>query len=194
MSGLSRVQLRQLSAARKRPAHEFRGTLPNGLIEALLRFWRDNRGKNILADMMDQRARLGLPLDNAAYLSEEYSQIFLQGLAEGADPRCAESYTVPIDETLIRAIEETAGPFCKARLSGLMRGGQISEHIDDPKQTRSLAVIAGDHEFWIKPGREFERVPMRIGELWFINTAWPHKILNTFDTNRVALMINHVQV
>ena len=192
MSSLSRNQLRQLSAARRRPPFELKGTLPEELVEDLLCFWRANSAKNILSDMMDQRTSLGLPLENAAYLSQDYSQIALQELSEGEDPGCPENYNIPVDEALVKAIEKTAGPICKARLSGLMPGGQISEHIDDPTQTRSLALIEGDHEFWVRSGEGYDRVPMGVGELWFVNTAWTHKVVNRFSALRVALMINHL--
>ncbi|MEM8689876.1 MAG: aspartyl/asparaginyl beta-hydroxylase domain-containing protein [Pseudomonadota bacterium] len=190
MSALSRSQLRQLSQARKRPAFERLGVLPRSVIAALLRFWEENKQNNALSDMMEERARLGLPLENAAYLSEHYSQVLLQTPALGGDPSCAEDYVVPSDAALVSAIQDIAGPFTKARLSALRPGGTIAEHIDDPTQTRSLALLDGDHEFWIRTGSSLERVPMRRGEVWFVNTAWPHWVVNPFDRVRMALLLN----
>lgn len=193
MTAFSKEQLRQLITARKRPISKKMGKLPDNVLSELREFWAQNSNKNILADMIKTRTEKGLPLEDSAYLSKEYSQVLLQNFLKSTDAANPENFTDPIDQDLVYSIEKSTGQFCKARLSCLLPSGKIAEHIDDPKQTRIIALIEGDHKFSIKGPKGYETIPMKLGELWFVNTAWPHKVINNFPNKRVALMLNYMQ-
>ncbi len=188
--GLSRDQLKQLAVARRRPPYRWIGRLPDDLRRDLLAFWRRNRDRDVLGDMMGVRDRLSIPLENKAYLSSKYGQVLLQGLVDGGDAVNAEDYREPLAPALVSAVQRLVGPFHKARLSCLAPGGEISEHVDNPDQVRVLCLLSGDHTFTLRHGKAPVRVPMPPGALVFVNTAWPHSVVNTSGTERVALMLN----
>ena len=132
----------------------------------------------------------GLPVENDAALHRDYAQTALQDLREGGEPGNREDFTRALDTGLVSALEHRIGLCYRTRLAELKAGGRIPRHLDDPGQLRILSVLAGDQEFTMFRKREVHRIPMRIGELWFVNTAWEHEVSNPGSGERVALLAN----
>jgi quercetin dioxygenase-like cupin family protein len=76
------------------------------------------------------------------------------------------------------------------RVSSLKPYAEIPEHIDDPDQIRALALIDGQQNFTLRINDEETEYPMVKGEVWYINTAWPHRVKNPDDTTRLALLMD----
>ncbi len=185
-----RQRLRNLAHARARPLSRRVGRLSPETVAGLLAFRARNRDRNILAAAIAGRKARDLETADPAYLSGNYAQVELQGLPEGRDPGVRENYTRPLEAGLVAALESLIGRCYRARLAVLKPGGAIPRHLDDPRDLRIVSVLAGAHEFTLFGKRETHRIPMRPGELWFVNTAWEHEVRNTGGSDRIALLAN----
>ena len=61
-------------------------------------------------------------------------------------------------------------------------------HVDPPGKDRFVMVIEGSQDFYIEDKAGEHIQPMKLGEVWYVNSNWPHKIENTGSTTRVALL------
>jgi hypothetical protein len=190
MSSLDSRQLRALASARKRPLSAHLGNISPALSSRLLSFYEANKHKNVLGDAIRNRACRNLSVEDTAYLSENYSQVEIQGLVDGGDPECRQDYRKPLDNLAVEAVERLVGPCYRTRISCLNPGASIGRHIDDPRQLRVIAILSGAHHFLIHGKQGAHDLPMRIGELWFVNTAFEHEVLNRGNMERIALLAN----
>ncbi|MEE4188498.1 MAG: aspartyl/asparaginyl beta-hydroxylase domain-containing protein [Roseobacter sp.] len=187
---LSRARLRALSEARKRPEARRLGQLDAAMQRVLLDFYDAHRDRNILESALESRRDRELDVEGVAYLSEAYAQIELQGLKPGGDPGIREDYTDDLAPPLMARLMSMVGSCYRSRISTLQPGGVIPQHVDDPSQIRVISVLRGSHHF-VLLGRDGARdIPMRLGELWYVNTAWPHSVENPGKVDRVALLLN----
>lgn len=191
MTGYDRRQrLRDLARARARPLFRRVGSLSPETVAGLLAFYARNRDRDILAATIAGRAARSLGTADPADLGGNYTQVELQGLLDGRNPDIRQNYIKPFDPGLVMALESLIGRCYRARLAVLKPGGAIPRHMDDPRDQRIVSVLAGAHEFKLFGKRETHSIPMRTGELWFVNTAWEHAVRNTGGSDRIALLAN----
>lgn len=190
MTGLSRERARQLVKARKLPVSRRLGALPGDLVERLVAFHSQNRQANILDEAIRNRRDRGVPFENAEYLNRHYSQVALQRLRRGGDATVAADFDLAVESALCDEVRAIAGPAFRMRISCLEGSAEISEHIDDPRQRRAIALLQGEQEFVLWTADEHHRLDMQIGELWFVNTAWPHRVVNPGAVPRLALLVD----
>ncbi len=76
----------------------------------------------------------------------------------------------------------------RCRIGVLDPGDALPLHIDDGTHRRFVALLSGEHSFQIVYKSQIVDVPMSVGEVWFINAAWPHMVINTGPTERYALL------
>ena len=181
---------RELVAARRRPPFARLGTLQPDVVAALCDFAARHARENILAEAMANRADRQLSSGDAAYLTAHYAQIELQHLRKGGDPETRTDYTDAADPALMTQIEAIAGPCHRTRITRLDVGGDIARHIDDPRQIRIIATLAGSDRMTFHFDDKTKTLPSKPGELWFINTAFEHAVVNDGQTPRIALIAN----
>jgi hypothetical protein len=79
------------------------------------------------------------------------------------------------------------------RLMRLLPGGQIREHVDggvclERGEARlHFPLSTDDHVFFYIEG---QRVPMRVGECWYLNVDRPHRVVNRSDRARIHLVVD----
>lgn len=190
---LSRKQLKDLVRARRKPIYYPCGMLKADQIAELMSFWTNHNHSDILTLSLANRKRHNLSADNDQSLSQCYSQIALQTCKPGGDPKRKQDYTSPEHPALLTALEGLIGPSYRARISCLEPGGKLDEHIDDPQQIRVIALLAGRHDIRIRTDRGRASLTMVPGELWFLNTAWPHAVENTGSEPRLALLLDQFE-
>lgn len=186
----SRTKLRKLAEVRHRPAAVKIGTLPRDLVLALHQHWEDHNHELDFAAQLQSRKDRGLPIEGAAEIEDTYSQLRLQYPKKGLDPKDTKSFTVPANAELVQRLLAITGAFYMARISALEPGAHVPEHIDDPEQIRVLAHVSGDHQFNITDKSGPRSIEMKQGELWFLNSAWPHSVHNSDDHVRLTLLLN----
>lgn len=185
-----RQRLRDLVRARARPLFRRVGRLPPETVAGLLAFHACNRDRDILEAAIAGRAARGLEAPDPAYPGGDYAQVELQGLREGDDPDIRANYTLPLDAGLVATLESSVGRCYRTRLAVLKPQGAIPRHLDDPRELRVVSILRGTHEFTLFGKGETHSIPMRTGELWFVNTAWEHEVRNTGQGERIALLAN----
>ncbi|MCV0424594.1 MAG: aspartyl/asparaginyl beta-hydroxylase domain-containing protein [Roseibium sp.] len=193
MSAHASLDLRALARARRNPIAKKLGCLSEEDCERLARYYEDNQGENILLEAMQDRVSRGLEIENPAYLSENYAQVALQ--SQVATEECVSSNPnldnwLPLDDNLVALITDQIGPAYRMRLSCLAEGAEIPRHVDDPRQTRVIAVLRGSHEFTFHLRGRDQAIAMTRGELWQVNTAFEHSVRNTGKISRIALLAN----
>ena len=129
-------------------------------------------------------------MGDRAYLQETYAQVAVQGLRPGGDPNLSLDYTVPLHKPSVEAVRAITGRPHRMRISRLDPGAALPEHIDDPDQVRALVLLSGRQVFRLRTRTETVTVPMRLGEVWFVNTAWHHSVTNPGPEPRLALMVD----
>jgi len=76
------------------------------------------------------------------------------------------------------------------RLSEMSHHHEISWHIDTCTSVACRAQIClskDDSIFEFKTRDGIHKLEMRVGELWFINTGWPHRVVSGNITRRTAV-------
>jgi len=186
----SRQALRELSKARRRPEVVALGQFDKNTIAELLSFYDGHKEDNILGYALENRSERGLDVENKAYLSERYAQIEIQQLRQGGNPACRQDFIRDMNPPLMESVSRHVGRCYRSRISTLQPGGTIPRHMDDPTQLRVISVLRGGHTFTLYGKEGARSVPMSVGELWFVNTAWEHMVENNESVDRVALLLN----
>jgi hypothetical protein len=95
--------------------------------------------------------------------------------------------------TFARLLERLPGPACSARLLRLKAGAVIREHRDhglgpDHGLVRLHLPLLCPPElaFYV----DDVRVPMRVGELWYLDLGLPHRVHNAGASERVHLVVD----
>jgi hypothetical protein len=89
-------------------------------------------------------------------------------------------------------LERFSGCF-RARIAVLPPGGQIDWHIDlsTAVSCRFQLLVKNDgFQFEINRRGSIESIPFREGELYFTNTAFPHRVVNPTDYERISLLFD----
>ena len=186
------ASLRDIVRARRLPSAAKLGVLPRPVMNSLINYWNRNKGRNDLPITIKNRKQKKLPLRNEMYLRSRYTQIYLRICADHSSykhtkysPRQEQDLT----EILV-ALEDILGPLSRPRVSALKLGARLPRHIDDPNQIRVLALLKGAHRFNLYRDGQPVSVCMRPGDLWYINTAWPHEVVNRSSYERLALLLD----
>ncbi len=84
-------------------------------------------------------------------------------------------------------ISRYADDLTLTRINFLTGKGHVLEHVDPPDQNMIQCLLAGEtvFDFRTRSGRQSYR--MKIGEIWWFNTAWPHSTRNDSDDLRLLL-------
>ncbi len=166
------------------------GALPEAIVSELLLFWQENKDQDILTTSIKLRKERNIPMEGDEALSGSYSQVALQELKQGGDAANPKDFTWALQPKIVRIIEDMIGPAHRMRISALQADASIPEHIDNPEQIRIIILLEGEQEFTLQTKTESQHIEMKIGELWFVNTAWPHSVMNKGPHTRLALLID----
>ena len=120
---------------------------------------------------------------------EDYVQIMLQG-AE-TDGMVETDYHLPKHTSVTDILRGYIGEFFRARIAVMSPGAVIDYHIDtNTKQMcRVQFPIRGKQHWFIKRGSEVEEKTLNPGEIWFVNTGFPHRVENEEDIDRVTVLL-----
>ena len=184
---LSRTALKALVRARRRTTAYLLGKLPSDVCDTLLAVASDPVTKDTTTDAISHRTLTGLSDPSLALKESGYRQIAVQ-LSEPGRVENFEEFLLPSNPGLMARVEAILGPVMRCRIGELPVRAQLDWHIDPGEQNRFIALIEGDHCFEIDVDGAVETIDMARGEVWFVNTAWPHRVTNIGNRNRFALL------
>lgn len=100
------------------------------------------------------------------------------------------SFTKPVLglEEVIQDLENVLdSKVCNLKLAVMNPNGKIDYHIDDPIKDRFTCVVQGKQEVYVKGRTSTAYIP-QISEVIYLNTSWPHAVINLENTTRLALV------
>lgn len=186
MSTFSKQQLRQLVIARRRPLTLPLGNLDKLLLQQLSDYYR-NANTNTLQQAISQRQDRNIPIEQQKHLHQHYRQIQIYPTEVQENPNQTK---LNHSLSIVDALSQALGPLNRVRISSLAAGANLPLHLDDPQQNRVFVLLEGVQSFLIEGKSNHLELHMKQGEIWFINTAWPHEVHNPGTTPRLALLID----
>ncbi len=193
MTALTFAHRKKLLQSRKRPVVRHIGQLPASLIADLLTYWQNQSERNDLSEAITSRKERQLPIQGIETIDRDYAQLYLlKAQNHGATSQIKETIS-SVENILTRRVGEITGPLSQMRISTLESGAKIPMHIDDPEQCRVVSLLQGAQEFVLENKAGRHKVEMMPGDLYFVNTAWPHSVLNTSVVERVALLLDLIE-
>jgi len=120
---------------------------------------------------------------------EDYVQIMLQG-AKG-EGLVETDYCLPKHTGVTDILRQYVSDFFRARIAVLKPGQVIDYHIDTntTQMCRVQFPIQGEQHWFIRRGKAVEEKVLKPGEIWFVNTGFPHKVINEEGTDRVTVLV-----
>ena len=79
-------------------------------------------------------------------------------------------------------------PIYRLRYATIEEDDSLGFHIDQPTFDRFVMVVEGEHLAIIKTDDDTYSQLMKPGEVWYMNTNWKHKVVNTSEKKRIALL------
>jgi hypothetical protein len=174
------------------PFHELT-QIPTHLINELNHFACENSYINDLEQPDNYLVSTHCPLRMAT--PERFQHILLTRCGAGLDPKNEQNYTSWTDaakKTLFYSwfIQHFPNSF-RVRLSILSPKTEFSWHIDTNTSVACrCSVSLNEHQsfFEIKDRNGVHSVPLQIGQIYFTNTGWPHRVYNAGSTPRLNLV------
>jgi len=186
MNNYTNQQLKQLAIARQRPMCLYLGELDKKLQQQLTDYYF-NSAHNTLQHAIFQRQERNIPTDHQSYLYQHYRQLQIHPAVNKEKPP---NTLFNLDLSIINTLTQALGPLNRIRISSLAPCASLPLHIDDPLQNRAIALLAGNQTFTINTKNNHFDLDMQQGEIWFVNTTWPHTVHNPGTQPRLALLLD----
>lgn len=175
---------------RELKAFEKIGTLPQGLVDQLIRLSEDYKQNDLGGDTYDISKHCNFEQTFNA-TSQNYRQIILQTKQPGDQSQTNEySYTQWVDHAppgLIEYVNSAFGKVYRFRLSVMAPGHELNWHIDaDPSVIcrAQICLNQTDSVLEFRTKTSIQTLRMNVGDIYFINTGWSHRVVNTADSTR----------
>ena len=76
----------------------------------------------------------------------------------------------------------------RLRYAKILKDDELGYHIDQPDLDRFVMVVDGEHIAEIDTDKEVFQQVMKPGEVWYMNTSWKHRVVNSGNKERIALL------
>lgn len=157
--------LRQYALLRKLPGVIKLGNIDNKLKNDLLKLYKTTPISNELSSERRQGI-YGVEHDDTTPLGKTYNQRHITDFIIGVE--CL--------NTFINKHEW--------RFADLEPNASIPKHLDDPYSYRFIIMLKGEHEF----DSDNKITVMQEGQVWFVNSAYHHSVINKTSDTRIALL------
>ena len=178
---------RRIIENRRLPAALKIGHLEEPQVELLLHRFKGGEFPLSTDKALSQRTNAGLPTDE--FSSDGcYEHYEVQSCRPTGNSLDASEYRDFASRCVERTVTSVISNAYRTRLGVLSAGCSLPKHIDDPLHYRFISILEGENEFWIEVDNAEQLFDMKIGEVWFVNTSFPHYVRNTGPGARVALL------
>lgn len=168
--------------------------VPREVIEQILEIANTYNGNDLRGD--NYQISQHCNVDEAFTSNLSYRQILLQQLNSDADSEIDETqYATWRDDINTSAIkkyleEKFKLPY-RARISIMPPGGDLNYHIDTDTSVLCRAQIpaqtTGSLFQWKTKTQEVD-LDMQLGNVYFVNTGWLHRVVNSSNSMRIVLI------
>ena len=185
------------------PNFKYLCNMPNEIIEEFNNIYYNFSEVNFLKDKENYEIKDKCEL--VSMIPEKFQHILLQNKDENmeADDLMMElKYTKFTEHCTQKAkdwLNETFPGLYRARISVLHPGDLFDWHIDTNTSVAcrvSCSLNNDDSTFEVKRRCMVDSNKFKVGECWFTNTGWPHRVFNNSDKIRINLLfgIDHKNI
>jgi len=172
-------------------------SVPADVIQAISNIAQTYEGDDLRGD--NYQISQHCNVDEAFTDSSSYRQILLQELnvtdgdvLDEIDETNYSNWRTDIDTKVIADYLTTAfkQPY-RARISIMTGGNELNYHIDTDTSVLCRAQIPVSTQgslFQWKTKKGETDLDMKIGEAYFVNTGWPHRVINASNNTRIVLI------
>jgi quercetin dioxygenase-like cupin family protein len=174
------------------PYFKYYGNITEGSLHTLLQHFKDTPNTLMETTRLLREYQLD---DSVAKLTPDivadYGQYDIQTHVAGT-PYVEDNFSKLKDE-FKPVYDELAymlsSSICRMRYATIEKNDDLEYHIDQPGKDRFVVVIDGEHVIHVKAknGKYIKQL-MLPGELWYLNSNWEHRVENTGDGLRLALL------
>ena len=108
--------------------------------------------------------------------------------AEYGDERDYHMFREDFKPHLEEIVQNIGTLIYRTRYATIENNDTLDWHIDQPQHDRFIIVLQGEQEFQIKVRKKIMSQTMKVGDIWFINSSWEHRVINTGEEKRIALL------
>jgi hypothetical protein len=173
--------------------------LDHGISEAVLKQAREIATSGAPSDFNTDRYKISRKenCELANMVPENYKLLLLQQQAPDTDQDGEISYTDWRDGTseIQKYLEDMFGTVYQTRLTITPPGAEIPWHIDLNTSVIcrvQIGVDMDDSEFEFRRRGKESSIHIDSGDMWFLNTAWNHRVLNTASAKPRVVLITEV--
>jgi mannose-6-phosphate isomerase-like protein (cupin superfamily) len=171
----------------KKPLYHYFGNLEYDTLDFFVNSF--SGAQNTISNAMELRDKHGLD-DGYRKFLENYGQYDIQFKKddEFGDERDYKMFS----EAAKPYLEEIAIKFgalvYRTRYATIEPDDVLEWHVDQPTMDRWCIVLEGEQTFEIKTRQDIFPQKMMPGQIWFINSSWEHRVINTGNKRRLALL------
>lgn len=167
------------------PVARMFGTLSDDSINKLI----DNFHKEPETIDTSVRFEKGLAMDKSK--TENYSQYKIQYKRDHTLTNIDENYNITPShlvsvETELKQI--LSAEVYRMRYATIFSNDHLDWHIDSPSIDRFTVVLQGNQYFNIKSKYGICKIDMKLGDVWYVNSNWPHMVENYGIEERIGLL------
>ena len=172
----------------KKPLYHYFGNLEPDSIRLLLEKFETS--EETLQNAMALREKQGLNDGYENYLQDyhQYDVQFKNTNTNFNDERDYEMFLDFFKPALQDIVDKLSATIFRTRYATIEKDDILAWHVDQPHYDRFVIVLDGEHTFEIKHRKKIEPQVMKPGEIWFINQSWEHRVINTGNKRRLALL------
>lgn len=166
--------------------------VPQQVVDLILNIGQTYEGNDLGGDSYQISQHCDVKSNFTA--SSSYRQILLQHL-DGDDDIDETNYTKWREDLDLGPIRDylakTFNKVYRARISIMPKGGDLNWHIDTDTSVLCRAQIPAFHEgskFQWKTKRGQFDLEMELGNAYFVNAGWLHRVVNESDNERIVLI------
>ena len=171
----------------KKPLYHYYGDLEKGTLNFFINSFSD--AQNTLSNAIELRDKHGLD-DGYRKFIENYGQYDIQFKKddEFGDERDYKMFSETAKPYLEEIAIKLGALVYRTRYATIEPDDILEWHVDQPTMDRWCIVLEGEQTFEIKTRQGNFPQKMMPGQIWFINSSWEHRVINTGNKRRLALL------
>jgi len=172
----------------KKPLYHYFGRLQKNSIDFFLE--QLQHSKETLAHAMALREQYVQDEQYKNYLKDYHQyDIQFQGTeVEHGDERDYHMFSEHFKPHLEEIVMSMGALIYRTRYATIENNDTLDWHVDQPHHDRFVVILQGEQRFEIKNRGKIVPQTMKPGDIWFINSSWEHRVINTGNEKRIALL------
>lgn len=172
----------------KKPLFHYYGMLSNDSMKLLLS--KFSEATDTLTNAMQLRDAAGITDGYEEYI-KNYRQFDIHikdETSEFGDERDYSKFYAAFEPAMQELTDTLQSILWRCRYATIEPNDILGWHVDQPTLDRFCVVLEGEQMFEIKDRKKIHSQRMLPGQIWFINSSWEHRVINSGNNKRLALL------